>query len=259
MYTVIKPENACGMAGYIWQTLRGIYHNPNKQYYIDFSNCLYSDTTDLTVTNPWEYYFKQPCITTPPSPENIEKTVGLIDVPESEFRDVFMVNPTVDYIQKMRNIFNEIINKYIFLNDKVKKIIDDYYEQNFKNKKVLGVHLRGTDHPEKKKMADYMENLRNIFKNFDVMFITTDEQYRYDYVKAFYNDRVLTYNSIKSSNELPLHTNPHSEGPFKKKIGEDVIVEAYLLSKCNFLALGTNSNVNYLSRAINPNIQHILL
>lgn len=259
MYTVIKPENACGLAGYVWQTLRGIYHNPDKQYYIDFSNSLYTDYTDKVTTNPWEYFFKQPHITVPPSAEQIEKTVGLIDVPESEFRDVFMVTPTKEHIQKIRNIYYNIINKYVHLNDKLKNIIDTFYEQNFKNKKVLGVHLRGTDHPDKKKMADYMNNLRNIFKNFDIMFIATDEQYRYDYVKAFYGDRALTYNSIKSVDESALHTSPYSDGAFKKKIGEDVIVEAYLLAKCNFLALGTNSNVNYFSRAINPNIEHILL
>lgn len=259
MYTVIKPENACGLAGYVWQTLRGIYHNPDKQYYIDFSNSLYTDYTDKVTTNPWEYFFKQPHTTVPPNAEQIEKTVGLIDVPESEFRDVFMVNPTKEYIQKIRNIYHDIINKYIHVNDKLKNIIDTFYEQNFKNKKVLGVHLRGTDHPDKKKMADYMDNLRIIFKNFDVMFIATDEQYRYDYVKAFYGDRALTYNSIKSADESALHTSPYSNGVFKKKIGEDVIVEAYLLAKCNFLALGTNSNVNYFSRAINPNIEHILL
>jgi hypothetical protein len=259
MYTVIKPENACGLAGYIWQTIRGIYHNPGEKYYIDFSNCLYIDNTDSTKLNPWEYYFEQPFLDTYPPQDQITKTVGLIDVPESEFRDVFMVSPTEEHIQNMRNKFHQIINEYIKLKPALQTKIDEFYEQNMKGKKVLGVHLRGTDHPEKKKMADYMDNLRKIFLHFDIMFVTTDEEYRYKFIKSIYDDRVITYNSIKSNSEQALHTDPHTPGSQKRKIGEDVIIEAYLLSKCDFLALGTNSNVNYLTRAINPNIKHVSL
>lgn len=253
----IKPEGGCGICGYIWQVLRAIYHNPDKKYYIDFETCIYKDTS-INEDNVWNYYFKQPHINNHPDVNDIEKTVGLIDQEISEFRFNYLNNPSPEVIKDIRLKYNNIIKNYIVLQPHIQKKIDDYVQKNFKGKKILGLHLRGTDHPDKKVMKEYMPIIKSKLRDYDYLFVSSDEEYRYKFVKAVFGEKVITYDSIKSNNEEPLH---HStkEPNYQYKIGEDVIIESYLLSKTDFLLCFSNSNVNFLSRCISPNLEFLAL
>jgi hypothetical protein len=254
---VLRPEGGCGICGYIWQVIRGIYHNPNKTYHVDFSTCIYKDSAVQNINNVWEYYFIQPH-TNSLSVIEPEKTVGLIDVPESEFRDVYMVNPTPEYIKEMRYKFNNIIKSNIILKDHIKQKIEDYIDIKFKGKKILGLHLRGTDHPDKKPVQEYMQTVKTKLKDYDFLFVCSDEQYNIDFCKVVFGGKVITYNSKRSESSQPLHHRPNTSN-HHYKIGEDVIVEAYLMANTDFLLCGTNSNVNYLSRAINPELESLVM
>lgn len=251
-YIIIKNDGSCGICGYIWQVLRVMWHYPDRKYFIDFSNgCQYKDPDVTTTQNVWEYYFKQPHSDTYPT--EIEAVIDrIIDKPESEFRDVFMDNPTQEYISTRRREYYNIIQKNIKLQPHIQSKIDEFVEKNFRDKRVLGVHFRGTDHPDKKNASDYMQTIKDKAASFDVIFCTSDEFSRYNLLKTVFRDKVVTYDSIKSSDDKPLH---YKQDVSKYKIGEDVIVESYLLSKTDFIFCCGNSNVNYLSRAINPDLQ----
>lgn len=253
---VLRPEGGCGICGYIWQVIRGIYHNPNKNYYVDFETCIYKDPMMQNINNIWDYYFIQPHVNE--STVEVERTVGVIDVPESEFRDVYMVNPTPEYIKEMRYKFNKIIKQDIILKEHVQQKIDDFVNLKFKDKNILGLHLRGTDHPDKKPVQEYMQTIKTKLKDFDYLFVCSDEQYNVDFCKVVFGDKVICYNSNRSSSSQPLHHRPNTPN-HHYKIGEDVIVEAYLMAKTNFLLCTTNSNVNYLSRAINPELDSLVM
>lgn len=253
-YTIIKNNGSCGLCGYIWQVLRAIWHTPNSKYYVDFTQgCQYSDQNVTFTNNVWEYYFKQPHINTYPIESEILSTIDtIIESPESEFRDVFMINPTHEIISRRRHEFYNIINKHIRLQQHVEEKINRFVEKNFTGKKVLGVHFRGTDHPDKKSVTDYMQTIKNKAAEFDVIFCASDEFSRYKMLKVVFGDKVISYDSIKSLSDQPLH---YDEALSKYQIGEDVVVEAFLLSKTDFLFCCGNSNVNYLSRAINPSLE----
>ena len=169
-YIVIKPEDNCGMCGYIWQTIRGMYHNPDKKYYVDFSNSIYKIKED----NVWEYYFEQPHTDSRPPDEDVEKTEGIIFNQESEF--VFReINPnTPEEIKRRRLMFNDIIEKHFKLKPHVQEKIDLFVKENFEGNKVLGVHFRGTDHPEKKHMDEYLNYVREKVLDYDKLFICSD-------------------------------------------------------------------------------------
>ena len=141
-YILVKPQESCGICGYIWQTIRAIYHNPGKQYYIDFSNSLYKDY-GIAKENVWDYYFQQPHMLTLPPLNQIEKQVGIIMNEESEFRDVFMKNPTRELVDQKRKEFSRVISKYIKLLPKIQNKINTFVNTHFAGKRVLGVHLRG--------------------------------------------------------------------------------------------------------------------
>lgn len=260
-YIIIKPQENCGMCGYIWQTLRAIYQNPNKKYYIDFSNSIYKPNMDNT--NVWDLYFEQPHINIKPSEDQIEKEVGILFDVESAFIWSEIQPNTPEQIQKRRDEFSNIINHYIKLKPHVQNKIDKFVEEKFKNKKVLGVHFRGTDHPEKKKAVEYMQPIKDMLVDYDVLFVSSDDHERFRLAEVAFKNKIVSYESIRSNkNGIPLHSHPYdprynrnNTPEYQYKIGEDVIIEAFLMSKVNFLFCCPGSNVNYLARAINPNLQ----
>ena len=252
-YTLIKPEGGCGICGYIWQVLRAIYHNPDRNYYVDFDTCIYKDL-NYTNTNVWDLYFEQPSPKINPVIDQIDQTVGIIHDAQSEFRDVFMVNPTPATIQEIRDKFNSIITRYTKLNPRMLNIVNTYIEKEFAGKQILGVHLRGTDHPDKQPIVHYMQHIKDIQYSFDKIFVATDEQSRFDTVKEIFGDKVICYNSIKSNSIASLHHVSTQQPGYQFKIAEDVIVESFLLANTQFLLCCPNSNVNYLSRAINSTL-----
>lgn len=259
-YFIIEPEGYCGMCGYLWQTIRAIYHNPDKLYYIDFTTSVYKTRDD----NVWDYFFEQPYTNIKPKPEETEGKVGIIFDQASEFIWRNIEPNTPEEIQKRRIKFSEIIKKYIVLKPNVQKKVDDFVEKNFKGKRVLGVHFRGTDHPNKKPMDHYLQVVKEKLVDYDVLFVSSDEHDRFRLTEIVFKDKVVYYDSIRSPNENPLnipyyYTHYPRNGTFEYqyKIAEDVIIEAFLMSKVDYLLCCEASNVNYFARAINPDLQSL--
>jgi hypothetical protein len=253
-YISIEPYAGCGIGGTIWQVLRAIYHNPGKRFYVNLTKeCVYKDFAITHTNNPWEYYFEQPSNIT--ADMVVEDTVGLVNDYESEYRDVFMKNPSEEY-NKSRYTFNKLINEYIKPLPHINNKINNFIEQNFNGRNILGVHLRGTDHPDKLLPHKYLAAIKEKINNYDKLFVCSDEQERVDICVREFGDKVITHDSIRSDSPQCLH---HRENTYNYhyKIGEDVIIEAYLLSKVNFLLCCSNSNINYFSRAINPELPSI--
>jgi hypothetical protein len=254
----IQPDS--GMFAFIWQTIRGIYHFPNDMFYILFGkeSCYYD--TDYNYLNNkinvWDYYFEQPHLALMPPIENIDKEVGLLFDEFSEFRDIYLTKETYD---QRRIEYNNIINKYIKLLPHVKDKINNFYVKNFKDKKVLGIHCRGTDHPDKLGIIDVVEMSKDYVNKYDVIFVTSDQQEYISEFKKIYGNKIIEYNVITRSNgSIPLHIG-NSMNQSKYRIGEDTIIEAYLHSKTDFLLCTVNSNVNYFIRALNKDLPFKIL
>jgi|LakMenEpi03Aug12_release.lakeMendotaPanAssembly.Ray.scaffolds.fasta_scaffold198945_3 hypothetical protein len=261
-YILIKPEQYCGMGGCIWQVIRAIYHNPNMLYYIDFTDSIYNTKKG---DNVWDYFFEQPHVNTFPQSNEIEKVVGLISEQDSEFIWINTVPNTPDEISKRRLNFNNIINNYIKLKPHVEEKINNFVNLNFNNKKIVGAHFRGTDHPYKKNMDDYFKIIDQVINDYDYIFVCTDSNERYEAAKKYYGAKLISYDSLRSNrDDTPLHMpwyeqrwtrNPSFE--YQYKIAEDVIIESHLLSRVNFLFCCAPSNVNYFARSLNPLLESV--
>lgn len=260
MYRLLHPTQAnSGLFAFIWQALRGMYHYPKDKYYVHFGyECCYFDNDiykEQGIDNVWDYYFEQPHTNNMPNKNEIISEVGLLHDEFSEFRDIFLDDKT--YATR-RSEYARIIENYVKLRSHVQEKIDFFYEDNFKNKKILGLHCRGTDHPDKKPMQLYVKEIEYHLKNYDAIFITSDEQSRVEYIKNIFNDKVIEYPTFRSIDESPLHyQNLYSYN--KYFIGEEVLIESYLLSKTDFLLCCTTSNVNYYVRCLNENLNYKIL
>ena len=260
-YVLLHPTQPnSGMFAFIWQTIRGMFHYPNEKYYIFFGqeSCYYDYTysKNYNIHNVWDYYFKQPFIEQIPPSNNIIKEIGLIFDEVSEFRDIYMTKNQYDL---NRIIYNKIINDNIKLLPHVEVKIESFVNNNFNNKKVIGIHCRGTDHPEKIDIYQSLELSKPYTDMYDLIFLSSDQIEYIDIFKKYYGEKLITYDTnIRSSGNIPLHyANGYNYS--KYKIGEDAIVEAYLHSKTDFLLGTVNSNVNYFIRALNKNIPYNIL
>ena len=158
-------------------------------------------------------------------------------------------------------IYNKIIKHLVVPKSHVQNKIDTITEQ-FSNHNVLGVHVRETDlsiwfdmlfidKPMVDSIIDKVdEKLAN--NKFDRIFLMSDSEEVVNKFKNKYGNQLITHNSIRSHNKLPVHLD--NEDNIAYKISEDVIVEAYALSKTNFLVLSNPSNVNYFVRCLAPNL-----
>jgi len=260
-YIIICPNHRAGMFSYIWETLKMIKANQNENIYIDWTQSIYQKKPG---DNVWDYFFKQPF--TEERPDKIKNIYYSNYVEQLNPDDIFyyVYNPNdpnygnlpdeKKYSRRLQ--YNNLISKYCVLNSSIQSKIDDFYNNNFLNKKVLGVHMRGTDHPYRVSIKKSIEQIKKYADAYDLIYVSTDEFERYNQVKQTFGDKAITYNSLKSSSGSPLHGQFYPISETKYKTGEDVIIEAHLMSMSNFLLCLPHSNVNYYSIYRNINLPY---
>ena len=270
-YYLIKPSHPfVGFCGYLWQVIRAIHKYPNKQYYIHIG------PKDIQKSeNVWDFYFKQPHINTPPNQNEIISEVGILFDESSEFVDLYPCMQQMSETQRLqrKKEFGDITKKYFQLTTELQNNVDDFINNNFKGKKVLGFHHRGTDHPHRRATHDNFSYIDNKLEECDIIFVTTDETNVINELKNRYGNRLITYDSTTRSDpcnfqmsrtESDEYTHAFrynalinwSKNNMGYKIGLDIIMETVLLSSTDFLLCSCNSNVNYFIRALNPTLPY---
>ena len=185
---------------------------------------------------------------------------------------------------------HDIFFKYFKFDISIKDEVTLFCEQ-FKNKKVLGLHFRGTDKMKSKWVChisddEFIQIIEDhVAKNkYDVIFISTDENtfiakmkqklptfniIYYDEYKNEDNNNAIHLNQLsiieKYINELKKNTSnlektTQLEDFIKKQtqinrfLLKNVIVNSFILSKCT-LVLKTQSQVSAYSKVFNPDLQ----
>lgn len=198
--------------------------------------------------NAWEYYFEP------------------VSSLKYELGDIihygYSIGPSDFYYastdQSKRDHAYRLISKYIKINKPVQQKIDQFYQENMINKNTIGIHLRGTDKYKEESLisAQQMIETALLYADADTQFlIATDEQQLLDTLISLLKDhKVIYYDCYRSTNGQPLH----SRKPYLPQIGEDVLVEVQLLSKCNIF-IHTLSNVSAGVLYFNPHLKHVLV
>lgn len=187
---------------------------------------------------------------------------------------------------------NQYFNKYL----KFDKIIIDETEKftdKFKDKKVLGLHYRGTDKNKVKwvthiNIEEFIKIIGyHLTKNiYDIIFISTDdnnfikqmnEKYSLKYEILYYDDLkneennnsihlnrfVLMENKVKeikkvntnNINQLvSMEDDLKKETEINKLLLQNVIINSFILSKCDCV-LKTHSQVSAYSKIFNPKLE----
>lgn len=197
--------------------------------------------------------------------------------------------------QSFKNDFilaNEYLFKYFKFHPSVTEKVELFTKQ-FDNKKVFGLHYRGTDKNKVKwvthiSMDEFMIIIDYHLKHnhYDIIFISTDdfqfiekmkERYDKDYTILFYDEeknsdnknsihldrlnvmenKVKEIKGCKEDDIDKLVTLEHElklETQYNRILFENVVVNSFLLSKCN-LVLKTHSQVSAYSKVFNPELE----
>jgi hypothetical protein len=158
-----------------------------------------------------------------------------------------------------RKEVNKIIEKYIKLIPPINQKIDKFKEKYF-TENILGLHIRGKGRKDGgseklREMGDLIDGVpyNLYFKKVDEyiathpsckIFLCSDSQIVIDHCKGVYEERIITYDSTRSL-DGEMHLN-HKYNDMKYKLGEDVLIEAYLLSMTNYLVHGNSNVTNYV-------------
>jgi len=177
--------------------------------------------------NYWEYYFE---------PINIEKKPQEADQDRVKFKNWMLQSYFPLYAQYVlsRERSAELIKRYIKPKPHIQQKVDQFYNQHFKNKYVIGIHYRGTDKYLEAPKCSYEAVCNAIDPELSlhqdaVIFIASDDQNFVDFARELFPEKVISIAMKRSTNNLPIHT-PNS---MMYDVGESAVIDYLLLSRCS--------------------------
>ena len=248
-------ENA-GFTAYIKFALNGILHAENHELIpvVNFDNSIHNFFYDESLgNNMWEYYFES--VSELSYEEVVQKNLPTCTLKERQFRNQNS-HPNPDRVDtfwktdrriggdehkgdpkrwlcEKRKSAQRLVKEYVKVKSHVNEIVDEFVRDNFEGRKVVGCHVRGTDfsYATATSVDKYFEVLDSL-DDFHVFLATDQSQYVDLFREKYGDDRVITYDSLRSDNDVAAF---EFEGVSPYKKGEDVLVDTLLLSRTNGL------------------------
>jgi protein O-GlcNAc transferase len=144
-------------------------------------------------------------------------------------------------------IYRHLNEKYFRLRPHLTLRIDTIWREKMAHKNWLAVHVRGTDkvfevgnlNEVNKAYAERIDQILNINPTLNI-FLMTDSKQVVDEFKGKFTDRLLTMDCHRGGGTTGIHL----EGNPRTELGEQVITDAYLASRCEFFLGNGGSNVS---------------
>lgn len=200
--------------------------------------------------NPFEYYFYQPV--------GIElkqvKSSYYVISSHTLHRKIIELVYTGRYSNYFFNsnymqVMGGIVKKYMKFNDKTWQFITSGLNKlDFVGKKIIGVHVRGTDfrsnynkHPVYVTAEDCFSEIERISeeKSYDKIFLATDDKRILNQFIVRYGDRVCYYvDVVRNDRNKSVIFEENNTKNYKYRLGLEVIRDMYTLAKCDALVAG---------------------
>lgn len=158
------------------------------------------------------------------------------------------------------DMLSRVYKKYFALNTELSTYVDSEVSKLGESKKVIGVHVRGTDynkhfknHPVVVTKEEYLAETRKLLESgkYDKVFLATDERAVVELFERELGDRVVFYKDVyRSDGTQSVHGSNDSRERHRYKLGLEVLRDVYTLARCDALVAGL-SNVPLLARVVN--------
>jgi hypothetical protein len=162
----------------------------------------------------------------------------------------------------LHHVLNGLVNEFIRVKPAILEKVDAYLDRYFSGHPVIGVHIRGAEHnveiegwhkmaraPEKLYMGEVDAYLQT--QPDAKVFLATDTTKTLNAFRWKYDERLLYYDARRSARDGAPHCETRGY-----EIGEEVLIDGLLLSKCNFLVHGISS-VSNGALAFNPDLARV--
>lgn len=232
--------------------------------------CAYLENHPINGTqNPFEYYFQQPADV---SLESVYESKRVFPFDMSHLarieKDLGNLNPetpvgyvvTEDYL----NVLAQIARKHLKLNAvterKIMEGIKNLFPKDFREKRILGVHVRGTDfalnwenHPNMVMPEEFFSVTDKLLQGesaFDYIFLATDDSTRLDAFKERYGAKLLYYTDVHreaGKKNIALCSVERENTHYLD--GLEVLRDMYTLAECNGLIAGL-SQISIAARIV---------
>lgn len=156
------------------------------------------------------------------------------------------------YIQRLA----EVQRKYISLTNPIEKKINSDISDILGNKKMIGVHARGTDYKKGYKNCAkainpemHLQEVKKIMDNYDGVFLATDNCDTVKLFEKYLGKRLVYFQDVYRSidNKDGIHYSIDQRPYHKFLLGYEVLRDMYTLSKTSALVAG-NSAVSSMAR-----------
>jgi hypothetical protein len=232
IFYVIKRTPGAGFFSNLAYVLVNLEISDKKNYIpiIDMQNfpTIYNQKKNIdNKKNVWEIFFKQ------------TSKYNLKDVYQS--KHVYFSPNNLNFrleVYKKKKL-KKIFDKYIKINDEVLKNVINFTKKKFDNKKILGIHLRGTD----QKIAPNhvfpptIYEIKNLidkkikYERFDKVFLLTEQLKYHNELKKTYGSLICSYDYFRSDDVKDFSSNLRKN--HRNRLGIESLVETITLSKCN--------------------------
>ncbi len=200
--------------------------------------------------NVWEYYFNPTSNLHYAIKDRINMSYGVNNHQHFYYN---LISPA------KRKEAAALIKKYIKINTPVLNKIDAFFAQNMAGKKTIGIHIRGTDKIREEKPVEpeqmVLEALKYADNNTQFLIASDEQKLLNRIIELLPKNKSIYYDCYRSDDGKPLHI--HRKPSFAQ-LGEDILVEISLLSKCDIF-IHTASNVSSVALYFNPDLPNILV
>lgn len=225
----------------------------------------YDNSLIMNTKNVFEYYFIQPTSINVTEAKHSSKVI-FSDIIHRQMVELIFTGKRSHYDCSLRYLqfMGYIARKYLKYNVATQNYIDrGIAELGFKEQKVVGVHIRGTDfrkkynnHPLFVTEEECFNAIEHLFDNkeYSKIFLATDDQNILDVFINKYGDKIIYYSDVmRSKVKTSVAFIKSNRDRHKYKLGLEVIRDMYTLSQCDGLIAGVSqvaicARINKLAR-----------
>lgn len=261
--TPTSPFAGVGFAGNIMHVMHTLLQIPeDAKLWVDMETnpTINTDSTIYFTKNVWEYYFEQIL-----KPEEIAKSLSRRDIKRMINYTKVQYTNTSPIITRARQLF--------FKNFSIRKEILDCVQQQYEklllDRTSLGVQIRLTDMAKYHKVAGvaaYIRRIKQIMKQqpqIDTLFVATDDSKVFEaiakeiQIPIVYQEDICRATEQKPMSESYARYYDTNRNGHRYLLGKEVLIDALLLSRCDFLLKADTSSVSQLAIVFGKDIKKV--